>query len=130
MQIQIQSTPNKVIITFGTVKLTDPSDEIAKTIDEAVRLASATSKRIVFDFNGVQVLGSSILSYLIGASKLAGQEAVDMRLMNLRPEILEVFTITGLNGLIRLDDDNDAEPTGARVPKPKPPEQPSGHAGL
>ncbi|NLX05451.1 MAG: STAS domain-containing protein [Phycisphaerae bacterium] len=62
-------------------------------------LVDQGARRLVVDFSRVDHLSSSALGMLITVRQGLSQVKGDMRLCNIRPEIYEVFKITGLDKL-------------------------------
>jgi anti-sigma B factor antagonist len=63
--------------------------------------------KIVLDFINVEYLSSAALGKLITMDKKVKAAKGKLRLCNIRADILEVFTITKLNKLFRIYDNQD-----------------------
>ncbi|AMV19513.1 STAS domain-containing protein [Planctomyces sp. SH-PL14] len=64
-------------------------------------------KKIVLDFANVEYLSSAALGKLITMNNKVKAAKGKLRLCNIRPEILEVFTITKLNKVLDIKPDQD-----------------------
>jgi anti-sigma B factor antagonist len=62
-------------------------------------------KKIILNFANVEFLSSAALGKLIGLEKRIKQNAAELILTNIRPEIYEVFAITKLTKLFEIKDD-------------------------
>lgn len=63
---------------------------------------------ILLDFSNVEYLSSAALGKLITMDKKVKSAKGKLRLCSIRPEIYEVFTITKLNKLFKIYDDQEA----------------------
>jgi anti-sigma B factor antagonist len=66
------------------------------------------SPRLVLDFSGVEHLSSAALSVLINLSRQVDQRGGQLVLASIHPQIYEVFKITRLNKLFRIESTTDA----------------------
>jgi anti-sigma B factor antagonist len=64
-------------------------------------------KKIVLDFSNVEYLSSAALGKLITMNNKVKTAKGKLRLCNIRPEILEVFTITKLNKVLEIKTDQE-----------------------
>ncbi len=64
-------------------------------------------KKIVLDFANVEYLSSAALGKLITMNNKVKTAKGKLRLCNIRPEILEVFTITKLNKVLEIKTDQE-----------------------
>ena len=67
--------------------------------------ASEKGKKILLNFASVDVLSSAALGKLITLDKKMKAAGGTLKLSNIRPEIYEVFTITKLNRLFDIKED-------------------------
>jgi len=58
--------------------------------------------KLLLDFNTVDHLSSAALGMLINANKRIKEKNGQLRLANIKPQILEVFVITKLNKLFKI----------------------------
>ncbi len=68
------------------------------------RVEAAASPFMVISFRGVEHLSSAALGTLITVNSLAKRRGGQLRLAEIKPSILEVFTITKLNKLFQIFD--------------------------
>ena len=79
----------KIIVT--------PSDTqaMSKNIMDACKVAKGTSKRVTVDFSAVQFLSSATISELLRIARYAEKNSIGYRIVNLRQEILDLFSNGG-----------------------------------
>ncbi len=103
--IEISTVGDVTIARFIDDKILDEAaiqeigNQLFRLLDEDGR------KRVILDFAAVKFLSSAALGKLITMDKKVKAAKGKLRLCNIRPEILEVFTIT------RLDKIFDISPT-------------------
>src|SRR5687767_3220617 len=90
------------IVEFAESKILDEMNitEIGQTL-----LSLAESKdrpKLLLDFANVDHLSSAALGMLINVNNRVKQQNGQLRLANIRPQIMEVFVITKLNRLFRI----------------------------
>ena len=66
------------------------------------RVEAAASPRMVISFRGVEHLSSAALGTLITINSLTKKRGGQLRLSDIKPSIMEVFTITKLNKLFQI----------------------------
>ena len=64
-------------------------------------------RRFVIDFRQTAYVDSAGLGTLVAASKRVRHEAGELRLANLNDDLRNLFQLTRLDTLFRIDDDND-----------------------
>jgi anti-anti-sigma factor len=122
MTLYIRETADEIIVFFTDAKIVDEAQiqEVGGGLLDICKQATSTAKRLLVDFRGIQFMSSAMIGKLVLLSKAAKQRSLDLRFANISPNVLEVFKITRLHTVFRLDDDNP-DLLGAGVPKPKPP---------
>jgi anti-anti-sigma factor len=132
MSYSFKETPNKIILYLADATLVDESGIQVndRGLLDLCRRAASSGKKLVVDYRGIQFMTSAMIGTLVLFNKLAKQNNVDIRLANVSPNVMEVFRITRLNKVFRMDDDADDGPDllGAPVPLPKPPRTDNGRA--
>ena len=90
------------VVEFTNNKILDEAniDAIQKTLNALVD--EQTRPRILLDFGNVDHLSSAALGALININNRVRQKNGELRLANIKPQILEVFVITKLNKLFRI----------------------------
>ncbi len=107
-RINVEENNGVTIATFVDKKILDETNiqiignQLFGLIDEDMR------KKIVLDFSNVEYLSSAALGKLITLDKKVKGINGMLRLCSIRPEIYEVFTITKLNKLFKICDDQAA----------------------
>lgn len=90
------------VCEFTTSKILDESNikEIGDTLSSLID--QRDYPKLLLDFANVEHLSSAALGMLINANNRIRQRNGQLRLTRIRPQILEVFTITKLNKLFRI----------------------------
>jgi anti-sigma B factor antagonist len=97
-------TPIKdfVVVEFTNNKILDESvlEEIRRTLSRLID--AATSPKLLLDFSHVDHMTSAALGLLINVDKSVKAKNGQLRLSNIKPQILEVFVTTKLNKVFRI----------------------------
>lgn len=90
------------IVEFTSAKILDEANitEIGATLNSMVD--EGDNPKLLLDFANVDHLSSAALGMLINANNRIKQKNGQLRLANIKPQILEVFVITKLNKLFRI----------------------------
>jgi anti-sigma B factor antagonist len=90
------------IVEFTNTKILDDAriSEIGMTLDTLID--EVLSPKLLLDFSNVDHLSSAALGMLINANNKVKQKNGQLRLSDIRPQILEVFVITKLNRLFKI----------------------------
>lgn len=106
-RLDIEEIGDVTVARFIDKKILDETNiqiignQLFGLVDEDGRL------KIVLDFVNVEYLSSAALGKLITMDKKVKAAKGKLRLCNIRPDIHEVFTITKLNKLFRIYDNQD-----------------------
>jgi anti-anti-sigma factor len=109
MALRLNETESEIVVFFDE---NVPRDALA---DEGVgiefaqlcRRAAVEKKVLTVDFGGVKFLSSGMVALLVRALKLTRQDSLDLRLSNLDEQARQVFRMTRLDTLFRIDDVSD-----------------------
>jgi anti-sigma B factor antagonist len=97
-------TPIKdvVVVEFTNNKILDESvlEEIRSTLNRLVDAASVP--KLLLDFGHVDHMTSAALGLLINLDKSVKHKNGQLRLSNIKPQIMEVFVTTKLNKVFRI----------------------------
>jgi anti-sigma B factor antagonist len=90
------------IVEFTNSKILDEANiqEIGQTL--GVLIEERDNPKLLLDFATVDHLSSAALGMLINANNKIRENGGQLRLANIKPQILEVFVITKLNKLFRI----------------------------
>lgn len=90
------------IIEFTNNRILDEANiaDIGQTLN--VLIDERTNPKLLLDFSAVDHLSSAALGMLINANNRIKQANGQLRLANIKPQIMEVFVITKLNRLFRI----------------------------
>jgi anti-sigma B factor antagonist len=90
------------IVEFTSSRILDEANiaEIGNTL--AALIDEADHPKLLLDFSNVDHLSSAALGELIKANNRLRERGGQLRLANIKPQILEVFVITKLNKLFRI----------------------------
>ena len=75
----------------------------SELIDAIERAAKTVEKRVNVSLDGVSYMSSGMITSLVSANKYAQSMGVDVRFVNVSPNVMEVFKITKLNKLFRVE---------------------------
>ncbi len=90
------------VVEFTESKILDEMNitEIGNAL--AALIESKDRPKVMLDFSNVDHLSSAALGMLINVNNKIKQQNGQMRLSNIKPQIMEVFVITKLNRLFRI----------------------------
>src|SRR4029079_5320405 len=90
------------IVEFTSAKILDEANitDIGSTL--GTMIDESENPKLLLDFSNVDHLSSAALGMLINANNRIKQRNGQLRLCNIKPQILEVFIITKLNKLFRI----------------------------
>ena len=93
---------NVRVVEFTNNKILDEANiaEIGSTLNAMID--EEESPKMLLDFANVDHLSSAALGMLINANNRIRQKNGQLRLANIKPQILEVFVITKLNKLFKI----------------------------
>src|ERR1043166_8471768 len=90
------------VVDFVESKILDEAN-IAEIGQQLTALVESKDRpKILLDFHNVDHLSSAALGMLINVNNRVKQQNGQLRLSNIRPQIMEVFVITKLNRLFRI----------------------------
>lgn len=96
-RITVSAVGDLALVRFLDRKIVDPTN-IEEVGDELFQLVEKDKfKNVILNFDSVDFLGSAMLNKLIMMDKKVKGASGKLRLCCLKPEIMEVFTITKLN---------------------------------
>ena len=100
--LSVQQEKAARVVEFTNNKILDEGNiaEIGTTLNSLID--ENENPKILLDFNNVDHLSSAALGMLINANNRIRQRNGQLRLANIKPQILEVFIITKLNKLFRI----------------------------
>ena len=90
------------IVEFTNNRILDEANiaDIGNTLGALIE--EAENPKVLLDFATVDHLSSAALGMLINANNKIRERSGQLRLTNIKPQILEVFVITKLNKLFRI----------------------------
>ena len=104
-RLQVGVVGDVTVVRFNDHKIIDDVN-IQELGQELFQLIEAEGrKKLLLNFSSVDFLSSAALGKLITLDKKVKANGGVLRLTNIRPEIYEVFTITKLNRLFDIKDD-------------------------
>ena len=89
----VEFTENKIL---DEMNISEIGAALANIVEERQR------PKLLLDFANVDHLSSAALGMLINVNNKVKQQNGQLRLSNIRPQIMEVFVITKLNRLFRI----------------------------
>jgi anti-sigma B factor antagonist len=111
LEFHMADTPSRVKVTdFKDVRIVEFVDN--KILDEAniseigqalsAVIEQSANPKVLIDFAAVDHLSSAALGMLINVNNKMKERGGQLRLTNIKPQIMEVFTITNLNKLFKI----------------------------
>lgn len=90
------------VVEFADSKILDEVNisEIGQALSGLIE--QREHPKLLLDFNAVEHLSSAALGMLINVNNRIRQQNGQLRLTNIKPQIMEVFVITKLNRLFRI----------------------------
>jgi anti-sigma B factor antagonist len=90
------------VVEFTNSRILDEGNitDIGRTLN--VLIDERSNPKLLLDFRTVDHLSSAALGMLINANNRIRQKNGQLRLTNIKPQIMEVFEITKLNRLFRI----------------------------
>jgi anti-sigma B factor antagonist len=100
--LSVTQEKNIRVVEFTNSKILDEQNikEIGDTLNSLID--ERENPRILVDFANVDHLSSAALGMLINVNNRVKQQSGQLRLSNIRPQIMEVFEITKLNKLFKI----------------------------
>ncbi len=104
-RLKVTEVEDVAVVEFKDRKILDDVQiqEIGQEFNDLVEVDKKRS--ILLNFSHVEFLSSSALGKLISLDKQVKQQDGNLKMSNIRPEIMEVFAITRLNKLFDIKDD-------------------------
>jgi anti-sigma B factor antagonist len=104
-KLVIQSVGDITTVTLTDARILD--ENTVKTIaEELTRLVKETFKmKLLIDFSNVEYLSSAVLGKLVATYKLVQEGKGTMKLCSIKPAIRQVFSITKLDKMFEIHDD-------------------------
>ena len=90
------------VVEFTNNRILDEANiaEIGQTLGSLID--ETDNPKLLLDFASVDHLSSAALGMLINANNKVREKSGQLRLTNIKPQIMEVFVITKLNKLFRI----------------------------
>jgi anti-sigma B factor antagonist len=95
----VEFTENKILDEMNITEIGQALLDLASSRDRP---------KVLLDFANVDHLSSAALGMLINVNNKVKENNGQLRLANIRPQIMEVFTITKLNRLFRISTTREA----------------------
>lgn len=105
-QLNIRDSGDVVVVDIRTAKLVDETviREIGKEFG-GLPLEAAAGRKLVMNFQNVEFMSSVMIGHLVKLNRQCKADKIRLKLCSIRPEILEVFTITKLNKVFDICND-------------------------
>ena len=72
-------------------------------LEAELRASLADVKELVFDLSALDYISSAGLRVLLSAQKVMNKQG-EMRIRNVRPEIMEIFDVTGFVDILNIEE--------------------------
>ena len=105
--IELDTVEDVSVVKFVDERMIDAA-RIEQLGSELVDAVSGDDKdRVVINFENVGFFSSAAVSKLLVAEKRIRSQGGQLRLSNLRPEVRDVFSMTKLDSLFRIEQEQD-----------------------
>lgn len=97
-----------VAVYFATASILDEAviQQIGKEF-EGVALEAAGERRLLLNFSTVKFMSSAMIGKIVRLHKQCKNDKIKLKLCAIAPELLEVFTITRLDKLLEIHDNEE-----------------------
>lgn len=99
--LTISDRDDVVVVSFAESKILD--EGIIRQIGEEFKkltTEAAAERKLLLKFSGVTFMSSAMLGQIMRLAKQAKADKIDLKLCDIAPSIMEVFTITRLNKIL------------------------------
>ena len=101
--LDIEPIDDDILITFKEERIVMEED-LEQIATDILKLAECSpSKLIILDFKMVKSMSSAFLGFLVKLRSTVTQGRGNLKLKNIRPEILKVFKITMLHKVFTIE---------------------------
>ena len=106
--VEIEKQGEVFVVCFQSSKILDDLviENVAQDLYQLAEGDECTN--LLLNFSNVEFLSSSMLGKLISLNKRMKAKAGRLKLCELKPQIMKLFTLTGLNKLFDIQDDQAA----------------------
>ena len=104
--LTIQDRGDVVLVTFAQSRILDEGAirVIGKDF-EKLTLEAAADRKLLVSFRGVDFMSSAMIGQVVMLHKKCKADNIKLKLCDICPQVLEVFTITRLNKLLDIQKD-------------------------
>ncbi|MBX3411173.1 MAG: STAS domain-containing protein [Pirellulales bacterium] len=104
--LTIQDRGDVVLVTFAQRRILDEGAirAIGKEF-EKLTLEAAADRKLLVSFRGVDFMSSAMIGQVVMLHKKCKADNIKLKLCDICPQVLEVFTITKLNKLLDIQKD-------------------------
>ena len=99
MTININNEGSTISIALSGRLDTTTAPELEQKYDDVFK----ENKELIFDFNGLDYISSAGLRVMLLAQKQANQQNLKMKVINVCPEINEIFEMTGFSDILTIE---------------------------
>ena len=99
MTININNEGSTISIALSGRLDTTTAPELEQTYDNVFK----ENKELIFDFNGLDYISSAGLRVMLLAQKQANKQNLKMKVINVCPEINEIFEMTGFSDILTIE---------------------------
>lgn len=107
-RIEVLSEGDVTVVQFKDEKILDEAN-IQQIGEELYQLVETNGHaKLLVNFEKVAFLSSATLGKLISLNKRAGKVGTTLKFCSIRPDLLQVFEMTGLTKVFDIHDDQDS----------------------
>lgn len=106
--LTIQERGDVVMVRFAQSRILDESTirAIGAEFDK-LTLEAAAGRKLLLNFQGVAYMSSAMLGQILRLNKHCKADKIKLKLCDICPQVLEVFTITKLNKVLEIEGDEE-----------------------
>jgi anti-sigma B factor antagonist len=106
MPLHIKDVGEKTFVRFVDCRILDGPEEFQQLLTV---VEERTRRNFYLDFNGIEYLSSAALGQLITLERRLRNLGGQLTLYRVIPQILEIFTLTKLDKILRIQEDDRSE---------------------
>jgi anti-sigma B factor antagonist len=106
--IDIRDKGDVVVVTFQHARILD--ETVIRAIGEEFKnltLAAAADRKLLLNFERVGFMSSSMIGQIMLLSRQCKNDKIKLKLCNISPNIMEIFTLMRLNKVLEIHKDED-----------------------
>ena len=116
--LKVRDNGDVVVVDLLTPKMID--ENVIREIGNALQklpLEAAASRKLLLNFRAVEFMSSMMIGHIVRLNKQCKADKIRLTLCNIGPDIMEIFTITKLNKILDICEDEAASIESFKNPR-------------